>query len=135
MIMRVMGHNVLAIAAAAVAIWAIGLLLYVFLFQQQWLEWMGVSETDMEKENGRLPLMVVMPVLTAIGISMVIKWRDRPGWFDGLKVGLLLAIFLTIAGRMYGWVYSFERTELFGLDTLHFLLTHMAAGAILGAWK
>ncbi|HRO04630.1 MAG TPA: DUF1761 family protein, partial [Terricaulis sp.] len=116
-------------------IWAIGLLLYVFLFQQQWTEWMGLTPADMEKDNGRMPLMVVMPVLTAIGISLVIKWRDRPGWFDGMKVGLLLAIFLTIAGRMYGWVYSFERTELFGLDTLHFLLTHMAAGAILGAWK
>lgn len=133
--MRVMGHNVLAVAVAAVAIWAIGLLLYVFLFQQQWTEWMGLAPADMEKDNGRMPLMVVMPVLTAIGISLVIKWRDRPGWFDGMKVGLLLAIFLTIAGRMYGWVYSFERTELFGLDTLHFLLTHMAAGAILGAWK
>jgi len=133
--MRVMGHNVLAVAVAAVTIWAIGLLLYVFLFQQQWTEWMGLAPSDMEKDNGRMPLMVVMPVLTAIGISLVIKWRDRPGWFDGMKVGLLLAIFLTIAGRMYGWVYSFERTELFGLDTLHFLLTHMAAGAILGAWK
>lgn len=133
--MRVMGHNGLAIVAAAIAIWMIGFLLYVVLFQAQWLNWMGVDPADMDKDNGRMPFMVVMPFLQAIGLSLVIKWRDRPGWFDGLKVGLLLAVFLTIAGRMYGWVYSFERTELFGLDTLHFLLTHMAAGAILGAWK
>lgn len=133
--MRVMGHNGLAILVAAIAIWAIGFLLYVVLFQEQWLVWMGVSEADMNKDNGRMPFMVVMPFLTAIGLSLAIKWRDRPGWFEGMKVGLLLAVFLTVAGRMYTWVYSFERTELFGLDTLHYLLTHMAAGAILGAWK
>lgn len=133
--MRVMGHNALAIIVSAVAIWGIGFLLYVVLFQAQWVEWMGWSKVQAEDGGARMPFMVVMPVLTAIGISMVIKWRDQPGWFDGLKVGLLLATFLTIAGRMYGWVYSFERTELFGLDTLHFLLTHAVAGAILGAWK
>ncbi len=133
--MRVMGHNVLAIVAAAVAIWAIGFLLYVVLFQEQWMTWMGVSMDDADKGNDRMAFMVVMPLLTAIGLSLAIKWRDRPGWFDGLKVGLLLAIFLTVAGRMYGWVYSWEPTELFGLDALHFLLTHMVAGAILGAWR
>lgn len=133
--MRVMGHNGLAILVAAIAIWAIGFLLYVVLFQEQWLQWMGVAEADMEKDNGRMPFMIVMPFLTAIGLSIAIRWRDRPGWFEGVKVGLLMAVFLTVAGRMYGWVYSWEPSELFGLDTLHFLLTHMVAGAILGAWK
>jgi hypothetical protein len=128
-----MGHNGLAILAAAIAIWGIGFLLYVVLFQAQWMEWMGVS--DAEQDNGRMPFMVVMPVLQAIGLSLAVKWRDRPGWFEGVKVGLLLAVFLTVAGRMYGWVYSFEPTQLFGLDALHFLLTHAVAGAILGAWK
>jgi hypothetical protein len=128
-----MGHNGLAILVAAIAIWGVGFLLYVVLFQAQWMEWMGVS--DAEQDNGRMPFMVVMPVLQAIGLSLAVKWRDRPGWFEGVKVGLLLAVFLTVAGRMYGWVYSFEPTQLFGLDALHFLLTHAVAGAILGAWK
>jgi hypothetical protein len=128
-----MGHNGLAILVAAIAIWGIGFLLYVVLFQAQWMEWMGVSDAD--QDNGRMPFMVVMPVLQAIGLSLAVKWRDRPGWLEGVKVGLLLAVFLTVAGRMYGWVYSFEPTQLFGLDALHFLLTHAVAGAILGAWK
>jgi len=133
--MRYMGHNVLAIIAAAVAIWAIGFLLYVVLFQEQWLAWMGVTEADMEAGNGRMPFMVVMPFLQAIGLSLAIKWRGQSGWMAGALTGVLLAVFLTIAGRMYGWVYSMEATELFGLDSLHFLLTHAAAGAIIGAWK
>lgn len=133
--MRVMGLNLMAVIAAAAAIWLIGFVLYAVLFAELWTQWMGWSPAETESGAARMPFMVVMPALQAIGIALVIKWRDEPGWFDGLKVGLVLALCLTVAGRMYNWVYSFERTELFGLDTLHFLLTHMAAGAILGAWK
>jgi hypothetical protein len=133
--MRYQGHNVLAIVVSAIAIWAIGFLLYVVLFQEQWMTWMGISEADMEKDNGRMPFMVVMPFLQAIGLSLVVKWRNASGWMGGLVTGLLMAVFFSIAARMYGWVYSFEVSELFGLDSMHFLLTHAAAGAILGAWK
>jgi hypothetical protein len=47
----------------------------------------------------------------------------------------LVGLFLVVAARMYGWVYSMEPTELFALDSAHFLITHGVAGAILGAWK
>jgi len=133
--MRVMGHNVLAILVAAIAIWAIGFLLYVVLFQQQWIAWMGLTPEQAEQDNGRMPFMVVMPILQAIGLSLAVKWRNAPGWTGGLITGLLMAIFFSIAGRMYGWVYSLEAIELFGLDSFHFLLTHATAGAILGVWK
>lgn len=133
--MRVQGHNVLAIVVAAIAIWLIGFLIYVVLFQEQWVAWMGISADDANKDNGRMPFMIVMPFLQAIGISLAIKWRDTPGWMAGLTTGLLMALFFSIAARMYGWVYSFEVNELFALDSAHFLLTHAAAGIILGAWK
>lgn len=81
--MRYQGHNVLAIVAGAVAIWAIGFLIYVVLFQEQWLQWMGVSEADMEKDNGRMAFMVVMPFLQAIGLSLAIKWRNVSGLMGG----------------------------------------------------
>ena len=133
--MRVMGHNVLAIVAAAVAIWAIGFLLYVVLFQEQWLTWMGMTEADASTDNGRMPFMVVMPFLQAIGISLVVKWRNASSLMSGLTTGVLMAVFFSIAARMYGWVYSTDVNELLYLDSLHFVLTHAVAGAILGAWK
>ncbi len=133
--MRVMGHNALAIVVAAIAIWLIGFLIYVVLFQEQWITWMGISTDDANKDNGRMPFMIVMPFLQAIGISLAIKWRNQPGWMAGLTTGLPMAVFFSIAARMYGWVYSFEVSELFALDSFHFLLTHAVAGIILGAWK
>lgn len=134
--MRFMGHNVIAIIVAAVAIWAIGFIIYVLLFQQQWMQWMGVTEADMQQGgSGRMPFMLVMPFLQAIGLSLAVKWRGKPGWMAGMTTGMLMAVFIAIAARMYGWVYSTEVTELFAMDSAHFFLTHAAAGAILGAWK
>jgi hypothetical protein len=133
--MRVMGHNVLAVIAAAVAIWAIGFLLYVVLFSEAWMGWMQLTEEQKTADNGRMPFMVVMPFLQAIGVSIAVKWRNAYSLMGGLTTGVLMAIFFSIAARMYGWVYSFEVNELFGLDSMHFLLTHAAAGAILGMWK
>lgn len=133
--MRVMGHNVLAIAVAAIAIWLLGFLIYVVLFSEQWMTWMQLTEAEKNTDNGRMPFMLVMPILQAIGISLAVKWRNQAGWMAGLTTGVLMAVFFSIAARMYGWVYSFEVNELFGIDSVHFLLTHAVAGAILGAWK
>lgn len=130
-----MGHNVLAIAVAAIAIWLLGFLIYVVLFSEQWMTWMQLTEAEKNTDNGRMPFMLVMPILQAIGISLAVKWRNQAGWMAGLTTGVLMAVFFSIAARMYGWVYSFEVNELFGIDSAHFLLTHAVAGAILGAWK
>jgi hypothetical protein len=133
--MRVMGHNVYAVVVAAVAIWLIGFLLYVVLFAEPWMEWMQLTDEQKNADNGRMPFMIAMPFLQAIGLSLAVKWRNAAGLMGGLTTGLLMAVFFSIAGRMYGWVYSFEVNELFALDSFHFLLTHAVAGAILGAWK
>jgi hypothetical protein len=130
-----MGHNVWAIVVAALAIWIIGFLIYAVLFAEAWMGWMQLTEAEKNTDNGRMPFMVLMPVLQAIGLSLAVKWRNAAGWMGGLSTGVLMAVFFSIAGRLYGWVYSFEVTELLGLDSLHFLLTHAVAGAILGAWK
>lgn len=133
--MRVMGHNVLAIIVAAIAIWLIGFLLYVVIFAEQWMGWMELTDAQKNTDNGRMPFMIVMPFLQAIGLSLAVKWRNAAGLMGGLTTGVLMAIFFSIAARLYGWVYSFEVTELLGLDSVHFLLTHAVAGAILGVWK
>lgn len=133
--MRVMGHNVFAVAVAAIAIWLLGFLIYAVLFAEQWMVWMELTDAQKDGDNGRMPFMLVMPVLQAIGLSLAIKWRGQTGWLAGMTTGVLMAVCFSIAARMYGWVYSFEVNELFGLDSLHYLLTHAVAGAILGAWK
>jgi hypothetical protein len=133
--MRWRSHNVLAILVGAAAIWLIGFLLYVVLFQEQWMLWTGLTEEQMEGGPNRMALLLVMPILQAIGLSFAIRWRNASGWFGGAVTGLIMALCFSVAARMYDWVYSAEASELFVLDSAHFFLTHAVAGAIIGAWK
>ncbi len=134
--MRVMGHNVLAIVAAAIAIYAIGFVIYGLLIPaEQYMAMAGLSEDDVAAGQWKMPLGVIMPILIAIGLSLVIKWRNQPGWMAGAMAGFLVALFFLFAERLYGFVYSAEDGQLLMIDSAHAFVTAIVAGAILGAWK
>ena len=132
--MRFNGHNLLAILAAAVAIYLLEFVLFaVIISAEQYMAMIGVNADQLHPD--RMPYGVIPPILAAIGLSLAVKWRNASGLMGGLTTGVLMAVFFSIAARMYGWVYSFDVNELLYLDSLHFVLTHAVAGAILGAWK
>jgi len=134
--MRVMGHNVLAILVAALAMYAIGFLFYGLLFGEAWQAAAGYTKEELEGGMAKMPLGFVIPILLAIGLSLTVKWRNAPGLMGGLTTGLLVAVFLLIAERMYGYVYSPAGGEtLFMIDVAHTLVIAAVGGAILGAWK
>lgn len=134
--MRFMGHNVLAIVAAALAIYAIGFVIYGLLIPaDQYMAMAGITEAEVEAAQGKMPLGVIMPILIAIGLSLSIKWRNQPGWMGGAVTGVLMAVFFLFAERLYGYVYSAEDGQLLLIDSTHALVTAAVAGAILGAWK
>jgi hypothetical protein len=133
--MRVAGHNVFAVLAAAVAVFAIGFLIYVVLFSEQWLVWSGYTQAMLDPYAGRMPLMLVMPFLTAIGMSYIVRWRGATNLIEGAVAGLIVGIFIAVSVRLYGYVYGTDSTEILALDSAHMLLTHAVAGAILAAWR
>jgi hypothetical protein len=134
--MRFMGHNALAIAAAAVAIYAVGFVIYGLLIPaEQYMAMAGITEAEVTAAQWKMPLGVVMPILVAIGLSLVIKWRNQSGWMAGAVTGLLMALFFLFAERLYGFVYSAEDGQLLMVDAAHAFVTAALAGAILGAWK
>ena len=52
-----------------------------------------------------MPFGVVPPLLAAIGLSLVIRWRDRPGLMGGLTTALMMAVlWLTLRPRFGGRV-------------------------------
>lgn len=133
--MRFQGHNILAIIIAAALMYGIGALIYGVLFSQQWMALAGVTEDSFAGQEWRMGLSPIMPILQAIGLSLVIKWRNAAGWMGGLATGFWMALFFVFAARLYGFVYSAEPTGLLGIDTLHIFLINMVAGAVIGAWK
>lgn len=130
--MRVMGHNVLAIVAAAIAIYAIEFVIFaVMIPADEYMAMTGLTEGD----PGRMPVGIVMPIMAAIGLSLAIKWRNAPGWMGGVVTGLLMAVFFAFPTALYGYVYGTHTEQFVAVNTAHFLVCYAAAGAILGAWK
>ncbi len=132
--MRVAGHNVLAIIVAAVVMYAIGALIYGFLFSELWMRLSNVTKDSFAGEEWRMALSPMMPVLIAIGMSVLIKWRGAVGLAAGVATGLMASLFFMFAARLYAFVYSAEPAGLLWIDTLHFVLICAAGGAVIGGW-
>ena len=135
--MRSGGINWLAVLGAAVAFYAIGFVIYGLLIPAEtWMAWEGVTAEEMEAVGGsRMPFSVVMPLMTAIFMAVIFKWAQVAGASNGAKWGAVIALASAIPATMYGWVYGIGPVEITLVDFGHLLLGHVAAGAVLGAWK
>jgi hypothetical protein len=134
--MRFNGHNVLAIAAAAIAIYAIEFVIFAVLIPaDQYMAFTGITQEQSEGGMARMPFGIIPPVLAAIGLSMVIKWRNAAGWMGGLTTGLWMAVLFAFGTSLYGYVYGPHIEAYLPVNLAHFLVCYGAAGAILGAMK
>lgn len=134
--MRIMGHNVLAIIVAALAIYLIEFVIFgVLIPAEQYMAMTGLSSEQSQAGMSRMPFGVVMPLFAAIGLSSVIKWRGVPGWMGGATTALLLAVLFGFSASLYGYVYGAHAEAYLPINLGHFLVCWGAAGAILGAWK
>jgi hypothetical protein len=134
--MRVMGHNVFAIIVAALAIYAIEFVIFAMLISaEQYMSFTGVTAEQVEGGMARMPFGIIPPVLAAIGLSMVIKWRNAAGWMGGMTTALLMAVLFAFGTSLYGYVYGPHIEAYLPVNLAHFLVAWGVAGAILGAWK
>ena len=135
--MQVSGIKVLPLVAATVAIYLTGFVIYGLIIPSEtWMLWSNISAEDMERIGmSRMPLSVVMPVMIAIGVALVVKWRKVESLSSGATTGLLMAMFFLVGGRLYGYVYGVESVNILMLDSVHLMLNGLAAGAVLGGWS
>jgi hypothetical protein len=134
--MRMMGHNVLAIIVAAIAIYALEYLIFAVLIPgDQYMAMSGYSAERMQAGMARMPFGVIPPLLAAIGLSLAVKWRNKAGWMAGATTGALMAVFFAYAVSFYGYVYGPNNLAFMGVSLGHFVACYAVAGAILGAWK
>ncbi len=135
--MRVMGHNALAIIVAAIVIYAIEFVIFAMLISgEQYMSFTGFTQAQAEAiGQSRMPFGIIMPVLTAIGLSLAIKWRNAPGLMGGVTTALLMAVFFGFGTSLYGYVYGAHTEAYLPVNLAHFLVCWGAAGAVIGAWK
>lgn len=135
--MRAGGINWLAAVVAAIAIYAIGFVIYGMLVPEEW--WMSASGITQEQVDSvgaaRMPFSVVMPLMTAIFLAVLFKWGKVADVATGVRWGAVVALASAIPTLLYGWVYGVGPFDVTLIDSGHLLLGHVAAGAILGGWR
>ena len=134
--MRSGGINWLAVIAAAIAIYAIGFVIYAMLIpEESWMAMSGMTEAEKAVAMSRMPFSVVMPIMTAVFMAVLFKWAQVADAASGAKWAIVVALASAVPTMLYGWVYGGLSTNMTMIDCAHLLLGHVAAGAILGGWK
>lgn len=135
--MRAAGINWLAVIAAAVAIYAIGFVIYGMLIPDQW--WMaaeGVTEAEIGAvADERMPFGPLLPLLMATFTAVLFRMGRVTSAIDGLRWGAVIAMASAIPALWYGWVYGVGPAAVTLVDSGHLLLGQVVAGAILGGWR
>jgi hypothetical protein len=134
--MRSGGIHWLAVIAAAIAIYAIGFVIYgVLVPEESWMAMSGMTDAEKSTAMTRMPFSIVMPIMTAVFRAVLFKWGAVADAMKGAQWGLVVALASAIPTTLYGWVYGGMDTSMSMIDSAHLLLGHVAAGAILGGWK
>ena len=135
--MRAGGFNWAAVLAAAVAIYAIGFIIYGLLIPpERWLAMEGISQAEMEAVGqSRMIFGPLMPILTAVFLAVILQWGGVSTVGTGVRWAAAIAFASAIPTVLYGWVYGVGSIEATVIDVVHLLLGHAAAGAILGGWR
>jgi hypothetical protein len=130
----IVGDNWLAVAAAAVAFYAIGFLIYGALFSKLWMQLTGYTKEQLAPHGWKMALSPIMPILTAIGLAIILKLARVDNLATGLMITLEIWFFIVLSTRLYSYVYSPEKPGILIMDAIHLLLGYLAAGAIISAW-
>ncbi len=133
--MRILGLKPVPVIISAIGVYAIGALIYGFLFAEKWMELAGYTKDSFVGQEWRMALGPIMPILITLGIGLLIKDRGITTALGGLKLGAFVGVFFLVATRLYGLAYGIEPVALFALDGVHLLLNGIVAGTILGAMK
>jgi hypothetical protein len=125
-----------AIIVAGLVGFGIGGLWYSpVLFAKQWMKENGFTEAQL-KQGANMALIfggaTVLTVLCAYSVARLMVIGG--GWQAGAKVGLFMGAAVACA---LGVDYLFERKTLtlWFINAGHFVVTFVAMGAIIGAWR
>jgi hypothetical protein len=90
------------VLAAAVAIYAIGFLIYGMLVPAEtWLAWTGLTEEEINAAD-RMAYSPIMPVMTALFLAILFKWGNVGGAGTGARWGAVVALASAVPGMLYG---------------------------------
>src|SRR5690242_2956581 len=107
----VVGDNWLAILVAAIAIYAVGFVIYGGL-SKLWMQQSGYTKEQLQPHMWKMALSPIMPILTSIGLALILKMAHVTNLAAGLMISLEVWFFIVLPARLYNFVYSPEKPGL-----------------------
>jgi Protein of unknown function (DUF1761) len=129
----IVGDNWIAIIVAAIAIYAVGAAIYGGL-SKLWMQQSGYTKEQLKPHMWKMALSPIMPILTAIGLALILKLARVDNLATGLVISFEIWLFLVLPARLYNFVYSPEKPGHLIIDAIHLLLGTLVAGGIISAW-
>lgn len=129
----IVGDNWIAIVVAAIAIYAVGFVIYGGL-SKLWLSQSGYTKEQLQPHTWKMALSPIMPILSAIGLALILKLARVDNLATGLMISFEIWLFLILPARLYNFVYSPEKPGHLAFDAIHLLLGTLVAGGIISAW-
>lgn len=123
-----------SLIVSAIAIYAIGFLLYGLIFEEDWLIWTGYTREALAPESWRMALSPIMPLLLAAGIGAGLHWTKPADLGAALGLAFVVWLLLLFPTRLYAWVYGDEPLGLLLLDGGHLLANALVAAGIQHVW-
>ena len=141
--MHVMGVNVWAVLASALATMVVGFLWYSpVLFARPWMVLMGYDPNDkakiaeMQKTAGpSYAISFVASIIAAAVLGKIIAALTVSTTLYGMKIGLAVWLGFVTTVQLTNSLFSRQPAKLYAINTGYQLVCYLAMGAILGAWR
>jgi len=141
--MHLLGLNVWAVLACALATMVVGFLWYSpLLFANPWMKLMGYDPNDkakiaeMQKSAGpSYAMSLVASLLSAAVLAKVIQISTVHSPLYGIKVALAVWLGFVTTVQLTNALFSRQPAKLYAINTGYQLVCYVVMGAILSVWR
>lgn len=131
--------NYLAVLVSGIVIFLIGGAWYSpALFAKQWVALQGRTEEQLKANGptaGKFIAVFVCGLVSAWVLAVLMNHFVHPSALRGALVGLLCWIGFTGATSFGSYMFSGWPRALWAIDAGYYLVSFVAAGIIIGAWR
>ncbi|HEY7797656.1 MAG TPA: DUF1761 domain-containing protein [Hyphomonadaceae bacterium] len=149
---RVAGLNIVAVLVAALAFYAVGMVIYGFTLTEVWGQQTLINHgmapdqalaltgeplmQALQAIPGMDPMLAysvgfLISLVTVIGIAVVMKLAKPASILAAMGTAFVLWLCFAATGLSYNVVYSSESTTIFMIDLMHTLIAFLLSSAVL----
>lgn len=128
--------NLIAVVLVAVASMGIGFVWYsTSLFGKPWMKEVGKNMEELKGAGVGYFLTAMGSLIMGIIMHIVMNYTNTTKVIDGAFLGIILWLGFVATSFLTNYVFAGRSLKLFLIDIGYFLITFIAAGAIIGYFK